>query len=82
MGADYIPEDNLIARCSRDKTEKLIKSCIEANFNSIRVWGGAFYPEDYFYDLCDEYGLIVWQDLMYACGVYELTASFRENIPA
>lgn len=80
MGADYIPEDNILARCTREKTQKLIENCIEANFNSIRVWGGAFYPEDYFYDLCDEYGLIVWQDLMYACGVYDLNDSFKETI--
>lgn len=80
MGADYIPEDSILARCSKEKTEKLIESCAEANFNTIRVWGGGYYPEDYFYDLCDEYGLLVWQDLMYACAVYELTDEFKENI--
>jgi len=80
MGADYIPEDNILARMNRERTEKLIKSCVEANFNSIRVWGGAFYPADYFYDLCDEYGLIVWQDFMFACGVYELTDQFKETV--
>jgi beta-mannosidase len=80
MGADYIPEDNILARCSRERTEKLIRSCVAANFNSIRVWGGANYPEDYFYDLCDEYGLIVWQDLMYACGAYDFSEEFKENI--
>lgn len=80
MGADYIPEDNILARCNRERTEKLIKSCAKANFNSIRVWGGANYPEDYFYDLCDEYGLIVWQDHMYACGTYNLSEEFKENI--
>lgn len=80
MGADYIPEDSILARCDRSKTEELIKSCVEANFNSIRVWGGANYPEDYFYDLCDEYGLVVWQDLMYACSVYSLTDEFEDNI--
>ncbi|MGB8451650.1 MAG: glycoside hydrolase family 2 protein [Anaerocolumna sp.] len=80
MGANYIPEDNIIARCSREKTEKLIKACIDANFNTIRVWGGGYYPENYFYDLCDEYGLIVWQDLMFACSAYSMTEEFRENI--
>lgn len=80
MGADYIPEDNLLPRCSRERTEKLIKSCIEANFNCIRVWGGGYYPEDYFYELCDQYGLLVWQDFMFACAVYELTDEFAENI--
>lgn len=80
MGADYIPEDNLLARCTPEKTEKLIKDCIEANFNSIRVWGGGIYPWDYFYDLCDKYGLIVWQDFMYACASYDLDEEFKQNI--
>lgn len=80
MGADYIPEDNILARTSRERTEKLIKSCVLANMNSIRVWGGGYYPEDWFYDLCDEYGLIVWQDLMFACAVYRMTDEFTESI--
>lgn len=80
MGADYIPEDNLLARCSRSKTKKLIESCVRANFNCLRVWGGGVYPEDYFFDLCDEYGLIIWQDLMFACALYEFTKEFKENI--
>lgn len=80
MGADYIPEDNLLSRCNPDRTEKLIKDCIEANFNSIRVWGGGLYPEDYFFDLCDKYGLIVWQDFLFACAVYRMTEEFTENI--
>lgn len=80
MGADFIPQDNLLPRCSREKTEKLIKSCIDANFNTIRIWGGGYYQEDYFYDLCDEYGLIVWQDHLYACGVYSFSEEFKENI--
>ncbi|HEY5584116.1 MAG TPA: glycoside hydrolase family 2 protein [Ruminiclostridium sp.] len=80
MGANYIPEDNILARCSLSKTEKLIKSCALANFNTIRVWGGGYYKEDYFYDLCDEYGLIVWQDHLYACGIYDFNDDFKENI--
>lgn len=80
MGADFIPQDNLLPRCSREKTEKLIKSCVQANFNTIRVWGGGYYQEDYFYDLCDEYGLIVWQDHLYACGIYNFSEEFKENI--
>ncbi|NJD01192.1 MAG: glycoside hydrolase family 2 protein [Ruminiclostridium sp.] len=80
MGADYIPDDNLLSRCSRERTERLIKDCVEANFNCIRVWGGGVYPEDYFYDLCDSYGLLVWQDFMFACSVYEMTPEFAGNI--
>lgn len=80
MGADYILEDNILARVNKERTERLLQSCVEANFNMIRVWGGGYYPDDYFYDLCDEYGLIVWQDHLYACGVYELTEEFQDNI--
>ena len=80
MGADYIPEDHLLGRVTKDTTRELLKKAIFANFNSIRVWGGGYYPDDWFYDLCDEFGLIVWQDFMFACGVYDLTKEFEENI--
>lgn len=80
MGADYVPEDSLITRNTYRRTERLIKSASQANHNCIRVWGGANYPDDSFFDLCDEYGLVVWHDHMMACGVYELDDSFRENI--
>ena len=80
MGADYIPEDNLTGRICREKTERLLKDCREAHFNTIRVWGGGFYPGDDFFDLCDELGLVVWQDLMFACNTYRMTDSFRESI--
>ena len=82
MGADYVPEDSLIARNTRKRTERLVRSAAAARHNCIRVWGGANYPEDDFYDLCDEYGLVIWHDHMMACGVYELSPSFRENIVA
>ncbi|MGN1105165.1 MAG: glycosyl hydrolase 2 galactose-binding domain-containing protein, partial [Huintestinicola sp.] len=52
MGANYIPEDQIISRCSAEKTGKLLKQCVMANFNMIRVWGGGYYPDDYFYDAC------------------------------
>ncbi len=80
MGADYIPEDNLLSRCSRERTDKLLKVCKESHFNVIRVWGGGYYPSDDFYDLCDEMGLVVWQDLMFACAYYPLTDSFVASI--
>lgn len=80
MGADYIPEDHLIGRTTPEKTRRLLEDSKLANFNTIRVWGGGYYPEDWFYDLCDELGLVVWQDFMFACAVYELTPSFKENI--
>lgn len=82
MGGDYIPEDNLIARTSRERTRRLLEDAKAANFNCIRVWGGGYYPEDWFYDACDELGLIVWQDFMFACAVYDLSEEFEENIIA
>ncbi len=82
MGGDYIPEDNLIARTSPERTRRLLEDARAANFNSIRVWGGGYYPEDWFYDICDELGLIVWQDFMFACAVYDLSEEFEQNIIA
>ncbi|WP_226670386.1 beta-mannosidase [Metabacillus litoralis] len=80
MGANYIPEDNLLARNSAERTERLIDDCVEANFNMIRVWGGGIYPEDYFFELCDQKGIIVWQDFMFACSMYELNDEFKETV--
>lgn len=80
MGADYIPEDHLLGRVTPETTKKLLLQCKAANFNTIRVWGGGYYPEDWFFDLCDELGLMVWQDFMFACAVYELTSEFKANI--
>ena len=80
MGADYIPEEHLLGNRSREKTRQLLEDCKRANFNVIRVWGGGFYPDDWFYDICDELGLAVWQDFMFACSVYELTPEFEGNI--
>ena len=82
MGADYIPEDNLLSRVTKERTEKLLQSAVEAGHNSIRVWGGGYYPDDHFYETCDRLGLIVWQDFMYACSSYELDRAFEKNIRA
>ncbi len=80
MGANYVPEDQILSRISREKTAKLLKQCAMANYNMIRVWGGGFYPADYFYEICDELGLLVWQDLMFACAVYRADKGFCENV--
>lgn len=80
-GADYIPEDVYLTRVTREKTERLIRDSVEANFNSIRVWGGGVYPHDDFFDLCDRYGLVIWQDMMFACAIYDVNnEAFLENI--
>lgn len=80
MGADYIPEDNLLGRVTPEVSRKLLEKARFANFNAIRVWGGGYYPDDWFYDICDELGLVVWQDFMFACGAYNLTPEFEANI--
>ena len=80
MGADFIPEDSILSRRSAEKTGHLLEQCIEANFNCVRVWGGGYYPDDSFYDKCDELGLLVWQDFMFACRLYDLTDEFVDNI--
>lgn len=80
MGANYVPQDNILSRITPEKTEQLIKNCIDANFNCLRVWGGAYYPEEEFYDLCDKYGIIIWQDFMIACAILYLRDEFKETL--
>ena len=80
MGADYIPEDNILARVTPERTRRLLEDAALAHMNTVRVWGGGYYPDDSFYDICDELGLLVWQDLMYACAFYDLTEDFEASI--
>ena len=82
MGANYIPEDQILPRASKERTLRLLEDCKAANYNFIRVWGGGIYPDDVFYDWCDENGLIVWQDFMFACSAYRLTPAMEETIRA
>lgn len=82
MGADYIPEDCILARMSPERTRRLLEQAKAAHYNCIRVWGGGHYPADAFYAACDELGLVVWQDFMFACAVYDLTEDFEANIIA
>ena len=80
MGANYVPQDNILPRITPERTEQVIKSAIDANFNSIRVWGGAYYPEDEFYDFCDKYGSVVWQDSMIACCNIWLSEEMKNEL--
>ncbi|MDY3919238.1 MAG: glycoside hydrolase family 2 protein [Candidatus Limivivens sp.] len=79
-GADYIPDDCFYSRITREVLKRDVEAAVFANFNCLRVWGGGYYPSDEFYDLCDEYGILLWQDLMYACNIYDLNPAFIENI--
>ena len=69
-GADWVPADSLMARVSPTKYRELVRLAYEANFNMFRVWGGGVYEDPYFYQLCDEFGILIWQDFMYACSYY------------
>ena len=79
-GSNLIIEDAVLSGYSKERTERMLRDCVKANFNCIRVWGGAIYPDDYFYDICDELGLLVYQDLMFACHAYPASERFIENI--
>ncbi len=69
-GANWIPDDNFPARITRAKLRKGLEQCKKMGFNMLRVWGGGLYESDDFYDLCDEMGLLVWQDFPFACAYY------------
>ncbi|MDX0702273.1 glycoside hydrolase family 2 protein [Sinorhizobium medicae] len=79
-GANWIPADALRSRVTPEAVEDLLRSAVDANMNMIRVWGGGFYEPDWFYDLCDRLGLLVWQDFMFACNLYPSTPGFLENV--
>ena len=70
-GSNYIIEDSILPRTSKEKTRYLLESAVKCNHNTVRIWGGAIYPKDSFFELCDELGLLVWQDLMFACSMYD-----------
>lgn len=69
-GGDYIPPDSLITRFSEEDKLRLLRQCLNANMNMIRVWGGGYYESDEFYENCDKLGLLIWQDFMFACAPY------------
>ena len=79
-GGNWIPADNFLNRITKDKYRYLINSCKDANMNMLRVWGGGIYENDYFYELCDEMGIMVWQDFMFACSMYPGDEKFLENV--
>lgn len=79
-GANYIPSDNFLPRVTDEKYERTILDAKNANMNMLRVWGGGIYENDIFYDLCDEYGILVWQDFMFACALYPGDEAFVENV--
>jgi beta-mannosidase len=81
-GANWIPEDHFLNRISRERYFERVKQAAEANMVMLRVWGGGIYEDDAFYDACDEMGILVWQDFMFACGLYPAHAEFLQSVRA
>ncbi len=79
-GADWIPADSFPTRISDAYLEGLIRDSAAAHMNMLRVWGGGFYEEERFYDLCDQYGILVWQDFVFACNRYPTDEPFFQNV--
>lgn len=83
-GADWIPASSYPGTMARsegdDRYAELIKQAKDANMNMLRVWGGGYYEHDAFYDYCDQMGLLVWQDFMFACNIYPGDQEFMDNV--
>lgn len=79
-GANWIPEDMLLNRIDEARYRERLIQARDSNMNMIRVWGGGIYEADVFYDLCDELGLLVWQDFMFACGIYPVHPEFQASV--
>ncbi|MFO7733698.1 MAG: glycoside hydrolase family 2 protein [Candidatus Aminicenantes bacterium] len=79
-GANWIPADSFPSRVTREKYGRLLGSAVEAHMNMLRVWGGGIYESADFYDLCDELGIVVWQDFMFACAMFPGDEGFLANV--
>ncbi|GAA3435068.1 glycoside hydrolase family 2 protein [Kutzneria kofuensis] len=87
-GANWIPDDHFLTRITRDRLARRIDQAVAANLNMLRVWGGGVYESEDFYELCDERGVLVWQDFLFACAGYpeedplwsEVAAEAREHV--
>ncbi|XP_077033307.1 beta-mannosidase isoform X6 [Agelaius phoeniceus] len=81
-GSNWIPADSFQDRVTSDTLRLLLKSAADANMNALRVWGGGVYEQDEFYDICDEMGIMIWQDFMFACALYPTNQNFLESVRA
>ena len=79
-GANWIPQDALSGRITQEETRDLLQSAVDANMNMIRVWGGGRYEANWFYDICSELGLMVWQDFMFSCNLYPSDKDFLADV--
>jgi len=79
-GANWIPDDPFPMRVTRERYEQCIKDMLEVNINGIRVWGGGIYESEDFYNFCDQQGIVVWQDFLFACAAYPETPEMFEEV--
>lgn len=79
-GANYIPQDVFLDRVTPDHYKHIIETAVSSNMNMLRVWGGGIYENDIFYDLCDENGILVWQDFMFGCSMFPGEEEFLDNV--
>ncbi|HPZ15118.1 MAG TPA: glycoside hydrolase family 2 protein [Sphaerochaeta sp.] len=79
-GANWIPFDALPSRLTDERYEYLLQSTVDANMNMLRLWGGGMYEKEAFYDLCDEKGILIWQDCMFSCSMYPANQAFLDNV--
>jgi beta-mannosidase len=81
-GANWIPHDAFLTRISRQRYRDAVCDAVESNMNMLRVWGGGIYESDDFYDACDEFGILVWQDFLFACAAYAEEDPLRSEVEA
>ncbi|WP_299335616.1 glycoside hydrolase family 2 protein [uncultured Psychroserpens sp.] len=81
-GANYIPQNSMQNQVTNAHYKKLLDDVVDANMNMLRVWGGGIYENDVFYNLCDEKGILIWQDFMFACAMYPGDDAFLNNVKA
>ncbi|XP_077671208.1 beta-mannosidase isoform X2 [Eretmochelys imbricata] len=81
-GSNWIPADSFQDRVSSDMLKLILQSTVDANMNALRVWGGGVYEQDEFYDICDELGIMIWQDFMFACALYPTDQNYLESVRA
>jgi len=81
-GANWIPADALLSPQTPERLRDLIQSARDAHMNMLRVWGGGQFEEDAFYELCDELGIMIWHDFMFACSLYPADRAFLDEVRA
>ncbi|KAH0615885.1 hypothetical protein JD844_026487 [Phrynosoma platyrhinos] len=81
-GSNWIPADSFQDRVMPGMLRLLLQSTVDANMNTLRVWGGGIYEQDEFYDICDELGIMIWQDFMFACALYPTDQTYTDSVRA